>query len=143
MGRLCIRGDVGWQIVDELSPLEGEPIIEKSTKSSFRFTDLGLVLRNQGRDQLLITGITTDVCVTTTMRDGNDLGYGCCMLTDCCASADERIHQSMVDQLPIQAGIFGWWSESTKLIGALEKSGTVKPKTKRPQRAVKDPAAYW
>jgi nicotinamidase-related amidase len=143
LGRLCIRGEVGWQIVNELSPLEGEPIIEKSTKSSFRFTDLELILRTQGRDQLLISGVTTDVCVTTTMRDGNDLGYACCLLTDCCASADEKIHKSTIDQLPIQAGIFGWWSDSAKLIAALEKAGAVKPKAMRPKRAVKDPATYW
>jgi nicotinamidase-related amidase len=143
LGRLCIRGEVGWQIVDELSPLEGEPIIEKSTKSSFRFTDLELVLRNQGRDQLLICGVTTDVCVTTTMRDGNDLGYACCLLTDCCASADEKIHHSMIDQLPIQAGIFGWWSDAKKLAAALQVAGAVTPAAERPPRAVKDPAAYW
>jgi biuret amidohydrolase len=143
LGRLCIRGEIGWQIVDELSPLEGEPIIEKSTKSSFRFTDLELVLRTQGRDQLLITGVTTDVCVTTTMRDGNDLGYACCILTDCCASADEKIHQSMIDQLPIQAGIFGWWTDSTKLITTLNAAGVVKAFAARPERKVKDPAAYW
>jgi nicotinamidase-related amidase len=143
LGRLCIRGEVGWQIVDELSPLEGEPIIEKSTKSSFRFTDLELILRTQGRDQLLITGVTTDVCVTTTMRDGNDLGYACCLLTDCCASADEKIHKSMIDQLPIQAGIFGWWSNSTKLISSLNTAGAVKVLAERPHRKVKDPAAYW
>jgi nicotinamidase-related amidase len=143
LGRLCIRGEVGWQIVDELSPLDGEPIIEKSTKSSFRFTDLELVLRTQGRDQLLISGVTTDVCVTTTMRDGNDLGYACCLLTDCCASADEKIHQSMIDQLPIQAGIFGWWTDSIKLASALAAAGAVKPAAMRAQRGVKDPAAYW
>jgi nicotinamidase-related amidase len=143
LGRLCIRGEVGWQIVDELSPLEGEPIIEKSTKSSFRFTDLELVLRTQGRDQLLISGVTTDVCVTTTMRDGNDLGYACCLLTDCCASADEKIHNSMIDQLPIQAGIFGWWTDSTKLTDALNAAGVVKAAAARSLRKVKDPAAYW
>jgi biuret amidohydrolase len=143
LGRLCIRGDVGWQIVDELLPLEGEPIIEKSTKSSFRFTDLELILRNQGRDQLLVTGVTTDVCVTTTMRDGNDLGYACCLLSDCCASADEKIHQSMIDQLPIQAGIFGWWSTSDAVIASLQKANAVTPKDRRPNRAVKDPAGYW
>lgn len=143
LGRLCIRGDIGWQIVDELLPLEGEPIVEKSTKSSFRFTDLELLLRNLGRDQLLVTGVTTDVCVTTTMRDGNDLGYACCLLADCCASADEKIHQSMLDQLPIQAGIFGWWSESGAVIDALNTAGAVLPDHKVPNRAVKDPAAYW
>jgi nicotinamidase-related amidase len=143
LGRLCIRGDVGWQIVDELLPLEGEPIVEKSTKSSFRFTDLELILRNQGRDRLLVTGVTTDVCVTTTMRDGNDLGYACCLLTDCCASADEKIHQSMIDQLPIQAGIFGWWSTGGAVVDALKGAGVVTPPAARPTRAVKDPAAYW
>jgi biuret amidohydrolase len=143
LGRLCIRGEVGWQIVEELSPLEREPIIEKSTKSSFRFTDLELVLRTQGRDQLLLAGVTTDVCVMTTMRDGNDLGYACCLLTDCCASADEKIHQSMIDQLPIQAGIFGWWTDSAKVAHALNVAGAVIPAAARAPRAVKDPAAYW
>ena len=92
---------------------------------------------------LLITGITTDVCVTTTMRDGNDMGFGCCMVTDACASADEKIHQSMVDQLPIQAGIFGWWTTSNNVINGLEDAGVVTPSQLRPERAAKDPAAYW
>ena len=143
LGRMCIRGDLGWQIIDELPALEGEPIIEKSTKSSFRYTDLELILRSQGREMLLITGITTDVCVTTTMRDGNDMGFGCCMVTDACASADEKIHQSMVDQLPIQAGIFGWWTTSNNVINGLEDAGVVTPSQLRPERAAKDPAAYW
>jgi biuret amidohydrolase len=143
LGRLCIRGDVGWQIVDELAPLEGEPIIEKSTKSSFRFTDLELILRTQGRDQLLITGVTTDVCVSTTMRDGNDLGYACCLITDCCAAADETIHRNTIDQLPMAGGIFGWWTDSSKLITALEEAQAIKPLSMRPPRAIKDPTAYW
>ena len=142
-GRMCIRGELGWEVVDELLPQEGEPIVEKATKGSFRHTDLELILRNQRRDSLLITGITTDVCVTTTMRDGNDLGFACCLLTDCCASLDEKIHQSMIDQLPIQAGIFGWWSTSDKLTQALEAAQVVKPPEARPKRALKDPSAYW
>jgi nicotinamidase-related amidase len=143
LGRLCIRGDIGWQIVDELSPIEREPIIEKSTKSSFRFTDLELILRAQRRDQLLITGVTTDVCVTTTMRDGNDLGYACCLISDCCASADETVHKNMLAQLPIQAGIFGWWTDSNALTGALESARAIKAASSLPKRAVKDPASYW
>lgn len=143
LGRMCIRGDLGWQIIDEIQPLEGEPIIEKTTKSSFRYTDLELILRSQGRDLLLITGITTDVCVTTTMRDGNDLGFGCCMVTDCCASADPVIHNNQVDQLPIQAGIFGWWTQSGDVIRALDQAGVVVPEDKRPKRTPKDPSTYW
>ncbi|MFQ5998395.1 MAG: cysteine hydrolase family protein [Candidatus Bathyarchaeia archaeon] len=141
LGRLCIKGDIGWQIIDELLPIEGEPIIEKSTKSSFRYTDLELILRNQNRDSLLITGVTTDVCVTGTMRDGNDLGYACCLITDCCASPDEKIHANMIEQLKVQAGIFGWWTDSSSIIGSLREVGAVKNRTEK--RRVKDPAAYW
>jgi nicotinamidase-related amidase len=140
LGRLCIKGDPGWEIVPELLPLEGEPIIEKSTKSSFRFTDLELILRNLGRDRLLIAGVTTDVCVTTTMRDGNDLGYACCLLSDCAASPDPEIHEAMVKQLAIQAGIFGWWSDSAALIAAIEGAGLEKSAELPP---TKDPKGYW
>ena len=140
LGRLCIRGDEGWQIIDELLPVEGEPIVEKSTKSSFRYTDLELILRAQGREQLLISGVTTDVCVMTTMRDGNDLGFECCLLTDCCASPDERVHGHMVDQLSMQGGIFGWWTTADGLVAALEGAG-VTPRTS--EFTVKDPNGYW
>lgn len=140
LGRLCIRGEIGWQIVDELLPVEGEPIVEKSTKSAFRFTDLELILRNQGRDRLLITGVTTDVCVTTTMRDGNDLGLACCLVTDGCASPDAEIHQSMLRQLHVQAGIFGWWTAAKSVVEALQDPAVPKRPNDRP---VKDPAAYW
>jgi nicotinamidase-related amidase len=140
LGRLCIKGEVGWQIIDELLPLEGEPIIEKSTKSAFRFTDLELVLRNTGRDRLLITGVTTDVCVMTTMRDGNDLGYACCLVTDGAASPDPRIHRAMIDQLSVQAGIFGWWTDTHAITEALDTADVPRAPVDRP---VKNPAAYW
>lgn len=140
LGRLCIKGEIGWQIVDELLPLEGEPIIEKSTKSSFRFTDLELILRNQGRDRLLITGVTTDVCVTTTMRDGNDLGYACCLITDAAASPDPAIHRAMIDQLSVQAGIFGWWTDTRAIVEALDAADVPRSLVDRP---VKSSAAYW
>jgi nicotinamidase-related amidase len=140
LGRLCIRGDEGWQIVEELLPVEGEPIVEKPTKSSFRSTDLELILRAQGRDQLLISGVTTDVCVMTTMRDGNDLGFECCLLTDCAASPDEQVHRNTVDQLSMQGGIFGWWTTSDGLTGALRDAGVTPRAT---SFTVKDPAGYW
>lgn len=140
LGRLCIKGDPGWEIIPELSPLEGEPIVEKSTKSSFRFTDLELILRNLGRDRLLIAGVTTDVCVTTTMRDGNDLGYACCLLTDCAASPDAEVHEAMIKQLSIQAGIFGWWTDSAALVKTVEEAGLERAEELPP---AKDPSGYW
>lgn len=121
MGRILVRGEYGHDIVDELKPIDGEPVIDKPGKGSFYQTDLELVLQNKGIKSLLVAGVTTHVCVQTTIREANDRGFECLMLEDCCAAFDEKDHQDSIRMVHQQGGIFGWTTPSANVLAVLEK----------------------
>ncbi|MBS9478615.1 cysteine hydrolase family protein [Ancylobacter radicis] len=119
MGRILIRGEAGHDIIAELAPAPGEPVLDKPGKGAFYQTDLELMLKNRGIDTLLVCGVTTEVCVHTTIREGNDRGYRCVALADCCASYFPEFHRVGLDMIKAQGGIFGWVSSSSALLAAL------------------------
>ncbi len=119
MGRILVRGEAGHDIIGELAPHLGEPVIDKPGKGAFFATDLHAILQNRGIQQLIVTGVTTEVCVNTTVREANDRGYDCLVPSDCVASYFPEFQEMGLKMIKAQGGIFGWVSHSRKIISAL------------------------
>jgi biuret amidohydrolase len=119
MGRILIRGEHGHDIISELAPNPGEVVVDKPGKGAFCATNLDHVLHNRGIKSLLVCGVTTEVCVNTTVREANDRGYECVVLADCVGSYFPEFHDAALAMIKAQGGIFGWVSDSTKAIAAL------------------------
>ena len=122
MGRILVRGEPGHDIIPELYPKAGEPVIDKPGKGAFYQTDLELMLKNRSIDTLLVCGVTTEVCVNTTVREANDRGFRCIVLADCCASYFPEFHDVGLKMIKAQGGIFGSVSTSVPVIAALSGS---------------------
>jgi nicotinamidase-related amidase len=120
MGRILVCGEPGHDIIPELYPAGGEPVIDKPGKGAFYQTDLELMLKNREIDTLFVCGVTTEVCVNTTVREANDRGFRCIVLSDCCASYFPEFHAAGLAMIKAQGGIFGWVAASPQLLAAMD-----------------------
>jgi nicotinamidase-related amidase len=123
-GRILVRGEPGWEIVPEVAPIPGEVLVDKPGKGAFYATNLDLVLRTRGITHIILTGITTDVCVHTTMREANDRGYECLILSDCTGATDAGNHDAALHMVTMQGGVFGCVATSTDVIAATTREET-------------------
>ncbi len=121
MGRILVRGESGHALIPELTPMAGEPVIDKPGKGAFFATDLHAILLNRGVTQLVVTGVTTEVCVHTTVREANDRGFDCLVPSDCVASYFPAFQESALAMIKAQGGIFGWVGRSEPLIEAISR----------------------
>lgn len=135
MGRLLIRGEMGHDIVDELYPIQGEPVVDKPGKGAFTYTDFELLLRNKNIKNLIIAGVTTDVCVSTTMREANDRGFDCLVLDDGTAAAEFSLHTATIESVKMEGGIFGSVAKLEDVIQAVENFKAATMKKQPPQMA--------
>ncbi|HEX3413799.1 MAG TPA: isochorismatase family cysteine hydrolase [Stellaceae bacterium] len=124
MGRILIRGEPGHDIIPELYPVPGEPVVDKPGKGAFHATDLETMLKNRGITQLVVCGVTTEVCVNTTVREANDRGYECVVVEDCVGSYFPEFQEMGLRMIKAQGGIFGWVASSEAVIAALPTSGS-------------------
>ncbi|MBV8850743.1 MAG: cysteine hydrolase [Methylobacteriaceae bacterium] len=122
MGRILVRGEPGHDIIPELYPISGEPVIDKPGKGAFYQTDLALLLQNHAVESLIICGVTTEVCVNTTVREANDRGFRCIVLADCCGSYFPEFHEAGLAMIKAQGGIFGWVANSQDFLLAFSVS---------------------
>jgi nicotinamidase-related amidase len=122
MGRILVRGEPGHDIIEELYPRTGEPVVDKPGKGAFYATDLHSILQNAGVETLVVGGVTTEVCVHTTVREANDRGYRCLVPGDCCGSYFPEFHEMGLRMIKAQGAIFGWVSDSSKVVEALGRT---------------------
>jgi nicotinamidase-related amidase len=122
MGKILIRGEPGHDIIPELYPVAGEPVLDKPGKGAFYQTDLSLILANHGIRSLIVCGVTTEVCVHTTVREANDRGFECLVPADCVGSYFPEFQQAALSMIQAQGGIFGWVSDAAQIIDALSPS---------------------
>jgi nicotinamidase-related amidase len=130
MGRILVRGEAGHDIIEALYPRAGEPVVDKPGKGAFYATDLHAILQGRGIEDLIVCGVTTEVCVNTTVREANDRGYRCIVPGDCCGSYFPEFHEMGLRMIKAQGGIFGWVTDSVRLLPALE----ARPAAERPRR---------
>jgi nicotinamidase-related amidase len=126
-----VRGEYGHDLVRELAPIPGEPVVDKPGKGAFYATDLDAILKNRGVRQLVVCGVTTEVCVQTTVREANDRGLDCLVLSDCVGSYFPKFQEAALEMIKAQGGIFGWVSDSRRFLEAL---GGAKEKKKAAKR---------
>ncbi|WP_027824464.1 cysteine hydrolase family protein [Laribacter hongkongensis] len=120
MGRILVRGEYGNDIIPELYPVAGEPVVDKPGKGAFFATDLDLLLRNRNIRTLIVCGVTVEVCVHTTVREANDRGYECVVPSDCVASYFPEFYRVALEMIKAQGGIFGWVSDADRIVEALD-----------------------